>query len=58
MNDVVDFIAAAAEEKPVAAQNAFNNAMADRLQTAMDAKRQEVQTAMFYSQSSEPQGEE
>ena len=49
MNDIVDFIAAAAEEKPVAAMNAFSKAMSDRMDTAQETLRQEVSTNMFKS---------
>lgn len=47
MEDITDFISAAVNEKPVAAQKAFSQAMDSRIATAIQSKYDEVAKEVF-----------
>lgn len=47
MSNIKDFMKAAVEDKPSAAQNAFFAELEPRIEKAMDAKYAEVATSVF-----------
>lgn len=53
MTDITDFISASVNEKPMAAQKAFADAMSQRVDAAIQDKYTEVATSVFNPQDSE-----
>lgn len=53
MNDITDFISAAIEEKPVAAQKAFAAAMEPKIQAALETQYDAVTQSVFNPQMEE-----
>lgn len=51
MSDITDFISAALDDKPLAAQQAFDNAMADRLDAAVAQQYHSVASNVFNADS-------
>jgi len=47
---ITDFISASADEKPVAAYNAFASAVEDKVQDLLSQKQDEIRTSMFSSE--------
>lgn len=47
---ITDFISASADEKPVAAYNAFASAVEDRVQDLLSQKQDEIRSSMFTSE--------
>jgi hypothetical protein len=47
MSDITDFIAAAVNDKPLAAQQAFDSAMQSRVSDVVAAKYQDMQATLF-----------
>jgi hypothetical protein len=53
MSDITDFISAAVNEKPVAAQKAFAQAMEPKIDAAIQAKYSEIAQSIFNPQEEE-----
>jgi hypothetical protein len=47
MSDITDFISAALDDKPLAAQQAFDNAMADRLDAVVAQQYHSIASNVF-----------
>jgi len=47
---ITDFISASADEKPVAAYNAFASAVEDKVQDLLSQKQDEIRSSMFTSE--------
>lgn len=58
MNDITDFISAAIEEKPVAAQKAFAAAMEPKIQAALETQYDAVAQSVFNPQMETEEPEE
>lgn len=52
-DNITDFIGAAANEKPVAAYNAFSAAVEDKVQGLLDQKQDEIRASMFATEETD-----